>query len=85
MWMSFVVNFGWKPQLELNSRSPFSLRYSVTLSCILGTLIWAYYKASLTSEMAVRFTKLPFDSLEGLQKTDFMFVQPFLTLSLSRG
>jgi hypothetical protein len=78
MWMTFVSNFGWKPRIELNTKSPLSLKFAVTLSCLLGTLIWAYYKASLTSELAVRFTKLPFDSFEGLQNTDHTFVQILL-------
>ena len=39
--------------------------------CFVGNVIFLTYRASLTSELATRTQKLPFDSLEGLINSDY--------------
>ena len=70
-WTTFSANFGGKPK-KFYGKENWPSRI-LTFSCLsTGVFTFMAYRASITSELAVRQLKLPFDSLESLLESDFM-------------
>ncbi len=75
LWMTFVANFGWKPRTmpdEPNGSQ--SLRLIVVLCLLSGTVISCAYRASLTSELAVRWQRWPVNSPEEVLESNYKVI-----------
>ena len=72
-WLIFCSYFGRKPTpIQFETRFPLRvLLFSIFLA---GNVIFMSYRASLTSELSVRDSLMPFTNLEGLLATDFDLV-----------
>ena len=71
-WMVFCSYLGRKPTsfpTDRDGRKFFQLVTFVVLFC--GNIIFMAYRASLTSELSTRKSKLPFTSLEELHDSDY--------------
>ena len=68
LWVALKSNAGGKPNNILKQAT-----YQILLfNCLLvGSIVWMAYRASFTSELAVRKLKLPFNNLEGVLKSDY--------------
>jgi hypothetical protein len=70
LWSCLMANFGGKPGLSKLDTIQ-SYRFVIFTSLLTGTVVWISYRASLTSELSVAKTKLPFNDLESLSRTDY--------------
>ncbi len=69
-WATFMANVGRKPTMTLSEQ--WAASKMVVFVCLLGgTIIWIGYRASMTTELSVSKIVHPFDSLEGLSRTDY--------------
>jgi hypothetical protein len=71
-WCVFITSFGKSLNLE-TQRSTGSWRLLIFLTCLSGNIIFMAYKASLTTQLSLRFPHLPFHNLEQLSETDYRF------------
>ena len=68
VWTSFIAFFGGKPgEIHIDSRR--SYKAIVMVSLIGGLIIWIAFRASLTSELAIVVTKLPFNDMLTFSQT----------------
>ena len=68
VWTSFIAFFGGKPGgTHVDSRR--SYKAIVMVSLIGGLIIWIAFRASLTSELAIVVTKLPFNDMLTFSQT----------------
>ena len=73
VWVSFIANFGKEPyETTIDDRR--SYKTIVIISLLGGSVIWIGFYASLTSELAITVTKMPFNDLESLSKTNWRYV-----------
>jgi hypothetical protein len=70
LWSSLMANFGGKP-VPSKFDTIQSYRFVIFTLLLAGTVVWISYRASLTSELSTAVTKLPFNDLESLSKTDY--------------
>ncbi len=49
-------------------------QWAVLIIALCGVLVWSAYRASLTSVLAARITRLPFESLDGLLSSDYQMM-----------
>ena len=68
LWTALMVNFGGKPAKPSNN---WPERILLVTCMLVGTLVWIEFRANITSNLAVRIRKKPFDSLESFLKTDY--------------
>ncbi len=70
LWTTLTANVGRKLSNPLPKKT--NSNQVVIFTCLLvGNIIWIGYRASFTSELSVKHKYLPFNSLEGLLKSDF--------------
>ncbi len=50
-----------------------SLRAAVFVALLCSTVVWAVYRASLTSELVSQVMRKPFDSLETFLQSDYQY------------
>lgn len=76
LWLALIANFGGKPANSKGLKQT-SYRLVLFLCLLLGTLMWMYYRSSLTSELSIIKPNLPFSDLYGLHKrSDYRFIVP---------
>ena len=70
VWTSFIAFFGGKSNgTPVDGRR--SYKAIVMVSLIGGLIIWIAFRASLTSELAIVVTKLPFNDMLTFSQTDW--------------
>lgn len=72
-WLIFCSYLGRKPPSVPFERR-FPLRVLLFAIFLAGNVIFMSYRASLTSELSVRDSRMPFKDLEGLLATDYDLV-----------
>ncbi len=78
-WATLMANAGRKPASKLPLKS--AANKLVLFTCLLvGNIIWMGYRASITSELSVTKVVHPFNSMEGLSRTDYKSVRISLGL-----
>ena len=67
---SIFANFG---GAHFNSKIDKVNSYKLVILTALvnGVVIWAYYQASLTSELAIKLESYPFNDLQSFSKTNY--------------
>ena len=73
IWDSLLANFG-KPPFPSTMDNFNSYKSLVFTSLLGGVVIWISYQAELTSKLSIDLTKFPFNDLESLSKTNYMYV-----------
>ncbi len=74
LWFTFSTNFGNTPPAEVKRRKTGDLvKLEIYFACVCGVLMWGAYRASLTSELAVRIKNMPFNSLETFLESDYQY------------
>lgn len=74
LWLALTANFGGKPNKLFEQTSH---KLVMFLCLLLGSLIWMFYRSSLTSELSIIKTKLPFTDLYSLHsRSDYRFIVP---------
>ncbi len=58
-----------------------SARLAVATVLLCGVVVWAAYQSTLTSELAVRTTRVPFSDLEGLLHSEYQSVSSFFCIT----
>ncbi len=72
--MTVASNIGWKPKNIPGSNNSSTLQI-VLFSCMMaGVVITAAYRASLTSELSVRWKRYPINGPEDVLKTNYKLV-----------
>ncbi|XP_059096592.1 probable glutamate receptor [Tigriopus californicus] len=74
-WMVFGSYFGRRPP-ETGGKFESSQKYLLFGICLGGNVIFMAYRASLTSELSIRRTQLPFSTMEEFLKSDFKLSLP---------
>ena len=70
LWTSFIAFFGGKPTAtKIDSKK--SYRSIIFISLLAGSIVWIFYRAYLTAELAIRIKKYPINDMESLSKTDW--------------
>ena len=72
LWVSATANIGRKPSQPL-VRTAWSNRIILFTCLLVGNVTWIGYRASITSELSIQERTYPFDSPEGLLKTDYKY------------
>ncbi len=71
-WSVFCSYLGGKPPESLCKHDiPTPLKMAVFSCFFFGTVVWAAYRASLTSELVDTVDKEPFDSLQSFLESDY--------------
>ena len=67
---SILANFG---GAHFNSKMDKLNSYKLIIFTVLlnGVFIWTYYQASLTSKLAIKFEKYPFNDLYSFSQTNY--------------
>ena len=72
LWTSFIAFFGGKPTAtKIDSKK--SYRSIIFISLLSGSIVWIFYRAYLTAELAIRIKKYPINDMESLSKTDWRY------------
>ena len=70
IWTSFSGFLGGTPApTPIDKKSPYKTMIIATLLC--GTVVWIAYTAQLTSELALREKKYPFDDMMSFSETNW--------------
>ena len=73
VWTSFIAFFGGKPSgTPVDGKR--SYKAIVLVSLVGGLVIWIAFRASLTSELAIVATKLPFNDMLSLSQTNWRYI-----------
>ena len=70
VWTSLIVYFGGEPS-ETTIDGKKAYKTIVMVSLLGGFIIWQAFNASLTSELAIVLTKMPFNNLESFSDSNW--------------
>ena len=70
LWTTVNVNFGGQPETESKHWSEKLVYFT---SMIAGLIMWSSFTAAMTTNLSVRISKKPFDSIETFLESDYEY------------